>query len=224
MTQQTLAENEIITWEEVVKRSKNGCQLGITPGRGTKATRILMSKRRGAPYVDSEVENLGIVIYEGEDVGGDTSSKKKNQELTRGNKYLFDAAVGYMNGDRKSEPLQVFEKIATNAWADLGKYNLVGASKIHSDGRYVYRFIFSSGEEETELKEGTPRDRRISTETKKLVYGRDNGRCVECSSETNLHFDHILPFSKGGGNHPENIQLLCASCNLKKKDKFGVPK
>jgi hypothetical protein len=222
MSEDTFIENEIIDWKEVARLS-NGGQLGITPGRGTKPTRILMSKRKGAPYVDSEVEGMGIIIYEGEDVGGDTQSKEKNQELTRGNKYLFDAALDYIKGERKAEPLRIFEKISTNAWVDLGTYTLVGASKIHSDTRYVYRFIFSSGGEETELKEGTPRDRRISTETKKAVYERDKGECKECSSKTNLHFDHDVPFSKGGGNQLENIQLLCANCNLSKSDKFGVP-
>lgn len=41
-------------------------------------------------------------------------------------------------------------------------------------------------------------------------------------STDNLHFDHILPFSKGGGTSlkVENIQLLCAKHNLEKRDKI----
>ena len=31
-----------------------------------------------------------------------------------------------------------------------------------------------------------------------------------------FHFDHILPFSKGGDDTVDNIQLLCAKCNLHK--------
>ena len=47
------------------------------------------------------------------------------------------------------------------------------------------------------------------------------GRCVQCGSTDNLHFDHILPFSKGGTSlKAENIQLLCARYNLKKSDKI----
>jgi 5-methylcytosine-specific restriction endonuclease McrA len=28
-----------------------------------------------------------------------------------------------------------------------------------------------------------------------------------------LHRDHIVPKFKGGGNEPENIQLICANCH-----------
>jgi 5-methylcytosine-specific restriction endonuclease McrA len=33
---------------------------------------------------------------------------------------------------------------------------------------------------------------------------------------TDFHIDHIMPLAKGGSNWPNNIQLLCADCNIKK--------
>ncbi len=30
--------------------------------------------------------------------------------------------------------------------------------------------------------------------------------------------DHIVPRSRGGGNHPSNLQTLCCVCNEKKRD------
>ena len=48
------------------------------------------------------------------------------------------------------------------------------------------------------------------------VYRRDNGRCVDCGSKENLHYDHILPVAKGGSTVTENLQLLCQTCNLSK--------
>jgi 5-methylcytosine-specific restriction endonuclease McrA len=55
------------------------------------------------------------------------------------------------------------------------------------------------------------------------VWERDGGKCVRCGSQDNLHFDHILPFSKGGTSMLEsNIQLLCARHNLSKGDRIGA--
>ena len=31
--------------------------------------------------------------------------------------------------------------------------------------------------------------------------------------------DHIIPWAKGGKTVPENCQMLCTDCNLKKSDK-----
>ena len=52
--------------------------------------------------------------------------------------------------------------------------------------------------------------RTIPGDIQREVYERDNGKCVKCGSNENLHFDHILPFSKGGSSKvASNIQLLC---------------
>jgi hypothetical protein len=50
---------------------------------------------------------------------------------------------------------------------------------------------------------------------------RDRGQCVQCGSTKNLHFDHDIPFSKGGsGLTAANVRLLCAKHNLEKSDKI----
>jgi len=61
----------------------------------------------------------------------------------------------------------------------------------------------------------------IPQEIMDKVWNRDNGKCVECGSNQNLEFDHIIPFSKGGANTYRNLQLLCRSCNAKKSNKIG---
>ena len=60
----------------------------------------------------------------------------------------------------------------------------------------------------------------IPEAVKLFVYTRDQGKCVRCGSMKKLHFDHIIPVSKGGGNSEENIQILCEQCNLKKSDRI----
>ncbi len=54
------------------------------------------------------------------------------------------------------------------------------------------------------------------------LYGEQEGVCLGCD----VHFpfkvmevDHILPRSKGGSDHYENLQLLCTHCNKSKGSK-----
>src|SRR4030043_302242 len=62
-------------------------------------------------------------------------------------------------------------------------------------------------------------NRMIPPEVKLEVWKRDKGKCVKCGSTDNLHFDHIIPFSKGGSSLvAENIQILCARHNISKRD------
>jgi hypothetical protein len=63
----------------------------------------------------------------------------------------------------------------------------------------------------------------IPEHVKLLVWARDGGSCVYCGSKQSLHFDHIIPISKGGDNSSANVQILCQACNLKKSDKIAVP-
>ncbi|HVM72577.1 MAG TPA: tetratricopeptide repeat protein [Anaerolineales bacterium] len=56
----------------------------------------------------------------------------------------------------------------------------------------------------------------ITTEVKKAVWKRDGGKCVNCGSEFELQYDHIIPVVKGGSSTIENIQILCKKCNYKK--------
>lgn len=60
----------------------------------------------------------------------------------------------------------------------------------------------------------------ISEDVRMFVWRRDGGKCVKCGSQENLHFDHIIPHSKGGSDTERNLQLLCEKCNLEKSDKI----
>lgn len=80
---------------------------------------------------------------------------------------------------------------------------------------------FKSTYSNTKFTSSNERSRRIKQETKDKVWRRDEGKCVECGSNENLEFDHIIPYSKGGANTYRNIQLLCKPCNRSKSDKIG---
>ena len=61
----------------------------------------------------------------------------------------------------------------------------------------------------------------ITQDVKDKVWNRDGGECVECGSNENLEFDHIIPVAKGGSNTYRNLQLLCEPCNRSKRDNIG---
>lgn len=50
------------------------------------------------------------------------------------------------------------------------------------------------------------------------------GRCSICKDKClhSFHVDHVMPLSKGGSNAISNIQILCPTCNMSKKDRDPV--
>ena len=51
------------------------------------------------------------------------------------------------------------------------------------------------------------------------LYGRQEGVCAGCEVMfpfRNMTVDHVVPQSKGGSDHLDNLQLLCGACNSKK--------
>ena len=63
--------------------------------------------------------------------------------------------------------------------------------------------------------------RNINGRLQVKVLIRDGNRCKLCGvtvTGDDIHFDHIIPWSKGGETTFENIQVLCAKHNLAKGD------
>ena len=72
------------------------------------------------------------------------------------------------------------------------------------------------------LDDDPARHRReaISEDVRRFVFQRDGGQCQKCGSRELLQFDHVIPVALGGSSEPENLQLLCATCNREKSDRL----
>jgi len=203
-------------------------------GLGGNHSVILMSIRPNAPYQDRIEEDGTVLIYEGHDqpkTAGISDPKSLDQpgNLPSGrpteNGKFRQAALAYKSGSRQAERVRVYEKIKDGIWSYNGVFHLVDAW-VQSDGkREVFRFrlVAVEGDEDFSIPTLTNFDRRriIPSSVKLQVWQRDKGRCTECGATDELHFDHILPFSKGGTSlTAENVQLLCARHNLAKSAKI----
>ena len=54
------------------------------------------------------------------------------------------------------------------------------------------------------------------------LYGEQEGVCAGCDTHFPfrvMEVDHVLPQSRGGTDHPDNLQLLCSGCNRSKGGK-----
>lgn len=73
----------------------------------------------------------------------------------------------------------------------------------------------------TEKFELTRRSKaKIGRGLARMVFERDEYRCLNCRSHLNLTCDHIVPESRGGATSLANLQTLCGSCNSAKGSKL----
>jgi len=194
---------------------------------------ILMSLRRGAPYADRVEDSGRILIYEGHDVpnkGRIGDPKTVDQTMTNPggsltqNGLFYEVAKSYSRGERSAEPVKVYEKIRPGIWVYNGIFKLLDAWQERSNGRDVFKFKLEIADEadfQRALNLDIDHTRLIPTAVKLEVWKRDKGHCRKCGSRDNLHFDHIIPYSRGGSSLvATNIQLLCARHNLEKTNKI----
>lgn len=74
-----------------------------------------------------------------------------------------------------------------------------------------------------------PKDKQVTSAMRAAIYDRDGGRCQLCQEKVRRHgpfysptlptpaaVDHIFPRSRGGRTTPNNLRLLCTTCNAQK--------
>lgn len=216
------------------RREGVSLQRGMNFGLRDNHSVILMSVRPNAPYRDRFAEGGTTLVYEGHDAPTSATCpnpKEVDQPLlqptgspTQNGKFHAAAQAAKL-GRRRPERVRVYEKLRPGIWAYNGIFHLVDSWTEQDEFRKVCKFklIAVEGEEDLEqpVRLNAERRRVIPTLVKLQVWQRDGGKCAMCGATDELHFDHILPFAKGGTSLTEaNVQLLCARHNLAKRDRI----
>jgi len=222
---------DVISYLEMCGEEGVNLQRGMNFRLHGRFSVILMSLRRGAPYADRVEENGRVLIYEGHDAPKRktvSDPKRINQPMTNPsgtltqNGLFYQAAVKYRSEQDQPELVKVYEKIRPGIWVYNGLFKLVEAWLEISNARKVFKFkleVMNDMENLTKEQELIEYSRLIPASVKLEVWKRDKGQCVLCGSKDNLHFDHIIPYSKGGTSLvAKNVQLLCARHNLAKRN------
>lgn len=227
--------DDVLSYMEMCSTVGVNLQRGMNFRLRNSGSIILMSLRPGAPYADQVEDDGRTLIFEGHDISKtvdgpnpkdlDQLDRHRGGSLTQ-NGLFAEAAMRYKNGDSPAEQVRVYEKIRTGIWVYNGLFELVDCWTQQSGGRKVFKFKlrFAGKEIHDRPAVTTPQaedDRVIPSWVKLEVWKRDRGRCISCSTTSDLHFDHIIPYSKGGSSKdPANIQILCGRHNLAKRDRI----
>jgi len=231
------AQDDILSYREMcdienVQVLQQGMNFRLKPGYSV----ILMSQRSNAPYNDLMHEDGITIEYEGHDAARSSKSPNRNpkdenqpDKLPSGrptqNGLFIRSVEEYKHSGKSPEIVKAYEKILPGIWSFKGLFDLIDYAIVNDGKRNVYRFILRLSDEQISrlgrIERNPEHTRIIPSEIKKEVWKRDGGKCVICGDVKNLHFDHDLPFSKGGTSLTVgNVRLLCMKCNLAKSDKI----
>jgi hypothetical protein len=107
--------------------------------------------------------------------------------------------------------------------------SLVESFKVSYNDYYSCRIfghecpVFTVAEPFTETREFRRIDRNIPRNVQLKVFKRDGQVCQMCNQNVkfdDIHYDHIIPWSKGGSSKEDNIRLVCSSCNQKRGNDY----
>jgi hypothetical protein len=144
---------------------------------------------------------------------GDPVEKSAQAELPVLLKEIRDASYGAPQSGKR---YWLFQGMVWSTIEELTAEE-VGALALEERNRVQARIARAVALQEQEVALAGPREREpIPDDVKVFVWRRDGGRCVRCGSDSELEFDHIIPFSMGGSNSGRNLQLLCEGCNRSK--------
>jgi hypothetical protein len=186
----------------------------MLPGMGVGATE--------APLAVWEAANGNVYrVYSSEyDVSySSLQSYQQTQAVFNGKKYgrIYAAIRGQL---WSLSPKEFHDTLSESAEGERARTFVLAAAIEHEQAaaRKLARAqaLINADRMKTEANSAPGPRKPILDEVKMFVWQRDGGRCVGCSSNADLEYDHIIPHVMGGSDSARNLQLLCGTCNRAK--------
>jgi hypothetical protein len=210
-----------------IGRLKEGQEL---LGRFSGAAVIILTNIKFNPEIETTILTLPIIIGEG------LAAREVNLEIAVASQALIAQQVGptslvpgelFTLHDGEYVSVLLFQDQIFTATADFLEATseeeaiLLVKRQVLSDDSRLKRLRHEVQTLERVMNASGIKRIVIPEDVKLLVFSRDEGACVRCGKREKLHFDHVIPVAKGGGNSEDNIQILCEYCNLQKSDKIA---
>jgi hypothetical protein len=177
------------------------------------------------------IEDISIECKMTLSQNGDLILNRRTGNLRIPSDKNHDCATFY--AEQQKSPMPVFELAEFGYWAFRGYYLLcdmnaapfLGRERLtmlikhrvmqeeqrwEKIAREVEAFDNLDRIQEARQRSAIPRSVRM------FVWQRDEGKCVECGSQDNLEYDHLIPVVKGGSSTERNLRLLCEACKRRK--------
>jgi hypothetical protein len=165
-----------------------------------------------------EREKEKILKEEQEKIRLEEEKRKDNEELAKRKKIEKDELLR-ITQIRKQEELEKLAKKRDEEYKERIKIDILEKERRKQLESDAIQELIDNGNLSNNFSIKNIRV-PIPSHIMQAVWKRDMQCCVNCGSNQNLEYDHIIPVSKGGSNSINNIQLLCQKCNRTKSSKI----